>query len=81
MLVRDSFELKCNDFQGVEHLAKALESNSTLSSLRLANADVGDDGAESLATALHNNSTVTFLDLTGEHTSMKLLTLCREQYR
>ncbi len=46
-----------------KQLAKALKTNSTLTTLILKNNKIGDDGAKALATALKTNKTLTTLNL------------------
>lgn len=50
---------------GAKTLAKALESNTALSSLHLDGNQIGDEGAESLAKALKPNTTLSSLYLNG----------------
>jgi len=49
--------------QGAQFLAKALETNTTLTTLDLCNNHIGDQGAQFLAKALETNTTLTTLDL------------------
>merc|ERR1712118_130916 len=49
--------------EDVEHVAAALEKNSTVTSLDLGGNTIGDKGAESIVAALEQNRTVTAVDL------------------
>ncbi|CAF4821771.1 unnamed protein product [Rotaria sp. Silwood1] len=49
--------------KGAQHLADALKTNKTLTTLSLQNNGIGDIGAEFLANALSYSSTLTTLDL------------------
>ncbi len=60
-------KLNCNMIadEGTEHLAKILQSNTSLSILALGSNKVTDAGACRIAEALHRNTNLTFLDLVG----------------
>ena len=49
--------------EGAQALAKALEYNSSLTSLVLGTNSIGDPGAQALAKALDHNSSLKWLDL------------------
>ncbi|CAF1129390.1 unnamed protein product [Rotaria sordida] len=58
--------------EGVQHLADALRSNTTLTILDLQYNETGDEGAQHLADALQNNTTLTTLYLYGTQIGWEL---------
>lgn len=51
------------DFEGIRHLAAALENNTTLTSLNLHRCGLKDKGGKAISAALDNNHTLLFVDI------------------
>src|SRR3546814_2840656 len=50
-----------SDFDGIRHLAEALEHNTSLTSLNLHRCGLKDKGGQAISAALDNNTTVLFV--------------------